>query len=86
MSTNAYESMTLAQNNKCIICNKSPEEAAGYRQKKRLSVDHDHTTGIVRGLLCNNCNLMVGYAQDDPEILRKAIAYLESHLSERTAA
>jgi hypothetical protein len=44
-----------------------------------LSVDHNHTTGAVRGLLCANCNLAIGYANDDPVVLRKAIAYLDKY-------
>jgi len=39
-------------------------------------VDHDHTTGEVRGLLCHNCNLGIGYFHENPEVLRAAIDYL----------
>jgi hypothetical protein len=42
-----------------------------------LSIDHNHATGAVRGLLCATCNFMVGHGKDDPELLRKAAAYLE---------
>jgi hypothetical protein len=44
--------------------------------QKNLVVDHDHDTGRVRGLLCNNCNLMIGYALDDPRRLQLGIEYL----------
>ena len=41
-----------------------------------LVVDHDHDTGRVRGLLCSNCNVGIGYLKHNTELLRKAIAYL----------
>ncbi len=43
----------------------------------KLMVDHDHTTGEVRGLLCHNCNRAIGLLREDPERLRRAIEYLE---------
>lgn len=43
----------------------------------RLVVDHDHGTGEARGVLCNWCNVALGNAQDDPEILRKIAEYIE---------
>lgn len=42
----------------------------------RLHIDHDHSTNEVRGMLCNSCNLILGHAQDNPEILLRAINYL----------
>ena len=45
---------------------------------KNLHVDHNHNTGEVRGILCTNCNRGIGHLQDSPDLLRKAIAYLES--------
>ena len=42
-------------------------------------VDHDHSTGKVRGIICNDCNLALGLACDDPDILRKLTAYLEKY-------
>lgn len=45
---------------------------------RTLAVDHCHTTGQVRGLLCGQCNLLLGHANDNIEILLSAIAYLQS--------
>lgn len=57
----------------CAIC----QRATGV--KKRLSVDHCHETGVVRGLLCTTCNSRVlGHLRDDVAALERAIDYLES--------
>lgn len=68
-----YEEMVLAQNALCAICGQ-PEV-----RKTRLSIDHDHITNVVRELLCDRCNNILGRAKDDPEILRGAAAYLDRH-------
>lgn len=73
-----YDLMAKAQNKLCIICGQ-PEVLENSVSGKILSlaVDHCHKTGKIRGLLCTNCNLMLGKAKDSPEILRKAAEYLE---------
>lgn len=43
-----------------------------------LHIDHNHDTGEFRGILCTNCNRGIGHLKDSPDLLRKAIAYLES--------
>lgn len=58
--------------NTCGICG-ATESSGG---KKQLHVDHDHTTGKIRGLLCNHCNLGIGHFKDDTELLQAAIKYL----------
>lgn len=55
----------------CAICGKHQANL-----KCTLCVDHNHTTGKVRGLLCNSCNAILGMAHDDIQILQKAIEYL----------
>ena len=63
-----YERMKSTQNGRCAICKNI--------SKKNLSVDHDHTTGKVRGLLCGRCNTMLGMACDSELVLESAIKYL----------
>jgi len=74
-----YQEMFQNQDGKCAICK---SEIASYDingKIKRLYVDHSHSTGKVRGLLCNNCNTAIGHLRDSPELLRKAAQYLENH-------
>lgn len=68
-----YDGLYDKQKGKCAICGKHQSEL-----KRRLCVDHDHNTGKVRGLLCHKCNFVIGNADDDIEILNKAITYLSS--------
>lgn len=74
MSIEEYTVLLEAQNNKCLLCNKSPEENG-----KALSVDHNHQTGKIRGLLCDNCNKGIGFLKENIETLKNAIRYLETH-------
>lgn len=53
----------------CQICKKTKDDA-------RLHVDHDHVTGVVRGLLCHSCNTGIGSLGDSVELLQEAIKYL----------
>ena len=66
-----YDQMFEEQNGKCAICNQI--DISG----KRLSVDHDHQTGKVRGLLCMNCNLLLGRVESTPELFSKMMKYLD---------
>jgi len=65
-----YGSMLEAQGGVCAICRQ--EDATG----RRLSVDHSHETGKVRGLLCTNCNVALGHLQDNVALLLRAADYL----------
>lgn len=65
-----YAAMLVAQDGCCAICDK--EEPPD----KMLDVDHDHATGVVRGLLCTNCNRMVGHAHDSADLLEAGATYL----------
>lgn len=70
--------MYEAQGGVCAICRK-PADPYGVRAASRLHVDHDHLTGAVRALLCNNCNRGIGYLADSPELLRAAADYIAAH-------
>lgn len=69
ISLQEYEERLAAQGGMCAICGETP-------RGRKLGVDHDHRMNEVRGLLCTNCNLLLGYALDRPEILESAILYL----------
>ena len=71
ISLETFSTLNEVQNGLCAICQKE--------QKPRLAVDHDHVTGKVRGLLCNNCNWMLGSGKDNSTILKKGAEYLERH-------
>ncbi len=65
-----YMALLEAQGGACAIC-------GGSAQQRALAVDHDHVTSAIRGLLCDRCNPMLGYARDSIAILEAAIEYLK---------
>lgn len=67
-----FDTLYELHQGRCHIC-QSPLE----RDHKETHVDHDHTTGKVRGILCRGCNHGLGHFRDSPDALRAAIAYLE---------
>lgn len=74
ITTEDYNNMFVEQKGKCLICNKHQSEL-----DKRLAIDHNHETGVVRGLLCCKCNTGIGMLSDDIGIVRKAVEYLEKY-------
>ena len=69
------------QDGKCSVCCRAG--VLRFREERtkkeiRLVVDHCHATGRVRGLLCDRCNTLLGMAQDDKALLRRAIKYLSA--------
>jgi hypothetical protein len=75
LSREDYELLESEQEGLCAICQKSP---VGRGKMNFLVVDHCHTAGHIRGLLCGNCNIAIGLFEDDPGILESAIAYLRT--------
>ena len=69
-----YFEMLKAQNGVCAICYRTNRNSERY-----LSVDHDHETGKIRGLLCITCNAMLGNAYDTEAILFSGIDYLRQN-------
>lgn len=67
-----FLALLAEQNGLCAICGKGEDSKDG----RSLSLDHCHATGRIRGLLCNRCNPLLGYARDDVQVLEKAIQYL----------
>lgn len=69
ITVDEYETLFERQGGVCAICGIPPGT-------KPLCVDHDHSTDAIRGLLCNNCNTLLGMSGDRVEVLQKAIEYL----------
>ena len=70
--------MSEAQGGVCKICGNPPKDKLGGSKEPMLVVDHDHSTGQIRGLLCNNCNVAIAHAKDNPSILVAMANYLQT--------
>lgn len=73
MNRVGYDALLLSQLGGCAICRKTHNLPA-----TRFVIDHNHRTGVVRGLLCAPCNMAIGLFNDQPKALRSAARYLES--------
>lgn len=69
-----YNDLLTKQNSRCAICGALESGTSFYSQ---LVVDHDHKSNKVRGLLCHACNVLLGKAKDNLDILQSAITYLK---------
>lgn len=73
ITPDAHAAMVAAQGGACLICG----GAGGMSHMiSTLVVDHDHSTGAIRGLLCAGCNIGIGLFKDDPNLILAAAAYL----------
>lgn len=71
VSTKKYGVVVDFAKHNCEICRKPLQKGVG-----KGAIDHDHSTGGLRGILCSSCNRMLGFAKDSTDILRAAIEYL----------
>lgn len=72
-----YDALLAVQGGQCAICERSSD---------RLQVDHCHARNLVRGLLCQNCNKVLGLVDDDPVSLERAAEYLEGAIGVSNSA
>lgn len=76
LSPDDYDKLRASQNYRCKICGLHENK----NLHKKLHIDHDHSTGMIRGLLCNSCNRGIGLLQDDYVLLYAAARYVQRHL------
>lgn len=78
-----FRQLLEQQNNSCAICNiafrLSMEDYSEYGQTQNIYIDHNHATGVVRGLLCPRCNSGIGLLGDSPLTLAKAAKYVANN-------
>jgi len=72
LTLDQWNQMREDQKHKCLICHTHEKDC----QQETLCVDHCHSTGKVRGLLCHNCNRGIGLMNDCPENVKRALEYL----------
>jgi len=81
-----YETLHVVQGGVCAVCRK-PNPTRNGEEPQKLGIDHDHRTGTNRGLLCQNCNLILGRIEgrsgcpleQSQEYLMRFIIYLREH-------
>ncbi len=74
MTLEEYSTLLEQQNHQCAVCS-TPRSLL----KRDLSVDHNHSTGKIRGLLCDNCNIALGHLKEDIQRMNNMIQYVEKH-------
>lgn len=77
ISLDQYNEMLVACNNACTICKQAETAISRFGTPKRLTIDHCHDTGQIRGILCEKCNRGLGYFKNSIESLLSAAEYLK---------
>lgn len=75
-----YDVLCEQQNGRCAVCGQQPEDG------KLLHIDHDHFTGQIRNLLCNNCNTAIGFLEEDLSTIESLYKYIDLHHQKRYQA
>jgi hypothetical protein len=70
-----YNELFDRQNGRCAICKISEIES----KRKKLHLDHDHSSGRIRGILCSSCNAAIGHSYENINILKNAVIYLKKY-------
>lgn len=73
LESGEFDNFVYLQGGQCAICLKELD----LSDSRRIHIDHCHETDEVRGILCVNCNLLLGLAEENPFILLKAISYMQ---------
>lgn len=72
LTVDDYNKLLESQGGVCQVCKNPPTN-------RRLAVDHCHTTGKIRGLLCQACNVSIGKMRESPDLIRRLANYVEDH-------
>jgi hypothetical protein len=83
LSRAEYDEMWERQGQRCAICSRTKDDLLHRRYK--MVVDHDHETGVVRGILCDDCNVGIARLREDIATIENAAAYLRNHANLRPA-
>lgn len=78
VSEKLYNLILAAQDGVCAIC-RQPESVVRRGQQLALSVDHNHLTNEIRGLLCSGCNRSLGMMKENIEYLERMIDYIREY-------
>ncbi len=78
ISLEEFTALFNKQKGVCAICGNPETHLSNAGLTKRLSIDHCHATGVVRGLLCDNCNHAIGHVKENVRVLKEMILYIES--------
>lgn len=76
MTLEQFKAVLADQKWACWICWRT------FGERLRPVIDHDHSTGKMRGILCGSCNVALGMVRDDPRVIRRMLKYLRLHAQE----